>query len=106
MFDRLVGNQRARDTLLRMLSQRRVPGALLFAGEKGVGKREFAVEVAKALNCRQPRGVEACDVCSSCKRIPEFAPSPSDPEEKKKFIAWSGHPDVALVRRETSVITV
>lgn len=107
MFDRLVGNQRARDTLRRMLSQGRVPGAILFAGEEGVGKREFAVEVAKALNCRQPRGVEACDACPACKRIPRFAPSPTgDDKERGKHIAWSEHPDVGLVRRERAVITV
>jgi len=34
MFDRLIGNQRAQETLRRMLTGRRVPGALLFAGEE------------------------------------------------------------------------
>jgi DNA polymerase-3 subunit delta' len=106
MFDRLVGNNRAKDVLRRMLAQGRVPGALLFAGEESVGKFQFAVELAKALNCLQPRGAEACDQCSACKRIPRFAPSPTDNEEKKSFIAWSEHPDVAVVRREMSVITV
>jgi DNA polymerase-3 subunit delta' len=107
MFHRLVGNQRARDTLLRMLSQRRVPGALLLAGEESVGKREFAVELAKALNCRDPRGVEACDECPSCKRIARFAPPPSaDDKERGRHIAWSDHPDVGAVRRERAVITV
>ncbi|MFL6230091.1 MAG: ATP-binding protein [Pyrinomonadaceae bacterium] len=106
MFDRLVGNNRAKEVLRRMLAQRRVPGALLFAGEESVGKFQFAVELAKALNCLHPQGVEACDRCAACKRIPHFAPSPSDNEEKKSFIAWSEHPDVAVVRREMSVITV
>ena len=107
MFDRLVGNARARDTLRRMLAQGRVPGANLFAGEEGVGKREFAVEVAKALNCLRPRGFEACDACPACQRIPQFAPSPTgDDKERGKHIAWSAHPDVGLVRRERAVITV
>ena len=106
MFDRLVGNERAKDVLRRMLAQGRVPGALLFGGEDSVGKFQFAVELAKALNCLRPRGVEACDKCPACKRIPHFVPSPSDNEEKKRFIAWSDYPDVALVRREVSVITV
>ena len=107
MFDRLVGNQRAKETLLRMLARRRVPGALLFAGEESVGKREFAVELAKSLNCRDPRGVEACDRCPSCRRVPRFAPPPaSDDKERGRHIAWSEHPDVGLVRRERAVITV
>jgi len=106
MFDKLVGNQRARDTLRWMLAQGRVPGAMIFAGEEAVGKKLFAVELAKALNCRRPRGTEACDECPACKRISRFAPSPTDSEEKKKFVAWSEHPDVALVRREASVINI
>jgi DNA polymerase-3 subunit delta' len=106
MFDRIVGNQRARDVLRRMLVQRRVPGALLFAGEEGVGKKLFAVELAKALNCRTPRGNEACDECSACKRIPNFAPPPTNKEDFGKSISWSEHPDVALVRTEKAVVTV
>jgi DNA polymerase-3 subunit delta' len=106
MFSRLVGNQRAQDILRRMLTGRRVPGALLFAGEEAVGKKLFAVELAKALNCLTPQGVEACDKCSACQRIPRFAESPTDPKEKGKHIAWSGHQDVGLVRLEKAVITV
>jgi DNA polymerase-3 subunit delta' len=106
MFDRLVGNQRAQDTLRRMLEQRRVPGALLFAGEDGIGKKLFAVELAKALNCLTPVGVEACDKCSSCTRISRFADAPSDRTEDAKHIIWSEHRDVGLVRAEKNVIKV
>lgn len=90
-----------------MLVQRRVPGALLFAGEESVGKFQFALELAKALNCLNPRGVEACDKCSSCLRTPKFAPQPSqDDKERGKHIAWSEHQDVGLLRLERSFITV
>ena len=107
MFDRLVGNARAKEVLRRMLAQRRVPGALLFAGEESVGKFRFAVELAKALNCLTPRGTEACDRCSACARIPKFQPPPaSDDKERGRHIAWSGHQDVGLVRLERSFITV
>jgi DNA polymerase-3 subunit delta' len=107
MFDRLVGNKRAKEVLLRMLAQGRVPGALLFAGEESVGKKLFAVELAKALNCLTPRGVEACDKCSACLRIPKFSPPPSaDDKERGRHIAWSAHQDVGLIRPERAVITV
>ena len=106
MFDRIVGNERARAVLLRMLAQRRVPGALIFAGEEGVGKFEFAIELARALNCRTPRGIEGCGVCSACKRIPNFAPPPTNKDDFGKNISWSDHPDVALVRTEKAVVTV
>jgi len=106
MFDQIVGNERARDVLRRMLEQRRVPGAIIFAGEEGVGKMLFAVELAKALNCRTPRGIEACDTCSACLRIPRFAPPPTNKDDFGKHISWSEHKDVALVRLEKAVITV
>ncbi|HEX8070793.1 MAG TPA: DNA polymerase III subunit delta' [Pyrinomonadaceae bacterium] len=98
MFDRLIGNGRARDVLRRMLEQRRVPGALIFAGEEGTGKRLFALELAKALNCRTPRGVEACDACSACVRIARFAAAPPAGTESDGHIIWSEHQDVGLVR--------
>jgi DNA polymerase III subunit delta' len=103
MFDRIVGNQRAREVLLRMLAQGRVPGALLFAGEEGVGKRLFALELAKALNCRTPRGIEACDECSACVRIARLA---TEGGAADSLITWSEHQDVGLVRPEKRFITV
>src|SRR5947207_7052582 len=93
MFDKLVGNERAKETLRRMLKQGRVPGALLFAGEEGLGKRLFALELARALNCRARRGVEACGECSSCKRVGRFEPPPADRDEYRK-VFWSEHRDV------------
>ncbi len=106
MFDRLVGNQRAQETLRRMLTGCRVPGALLFAGEEAVGKKLFALELAKALNCLTPVGVEACDHCSSCIRIMRFADKPPDSSEDGKHIIWSEHRDVGLVRADKRVINV
>jgi DNA polymerase-3 subunit delta' len=97
MFDQLIGNERAKEILRRMLRQRRVPGALLFAGEGGLGKKLFALELARALNCRSPRGEEACGACASCSRVGRFQlPSPDDKDEHKKVI-WGEHRDVGLV---------
>lgn len=106
MFDRLVGNQRAKDTLRRMLRGRRVPGALLFAGEDAIGKKLFALELAKALNCLAPAGVEACDKCSSCTRITHFADAPADQGDDAKHIIWSEHRDVGLIKTDKRVINV
>src|SRR4028119_1031229 len=106
MFARLVGNQRAQDTLRRMLAGRRVPGALLFAGEEAVGKKRFALELAKALNCLNPQGVEACDECSSCVRIMRFVDKPSDKSDDGKHIVWSEHRDVGVVQTDKRVINV
>ncbi|HEX8473375.1 MAG TPA: DNA polymerase III subunit delta' [Pyrinomonadaceae bacterium] len=106
MFARLVGNQRAQEILRRMLSSNRVPGALLFAGEDGVGKKLFAVELAKSLNCRSLAGVEACDRCPVCQRIAQFNLPPADDNDANKQILWSEHRDVGLLRPAGRAITV
>ncbi len=107
MFDRLVGNQRVKEILRRMLEAGRVPGALLFAGEAGVGKKLFALELAKALNCRDPQGVEACDKCPSCVRISrsKFQEYADDRENREKLVR-SEHPDVALARPFNRILRI
>jgi DNA polymerase-3 subunit delta' len=106
MFDQLIGNERAKEILRRMLRQRRVPGALLFAGESGLGKKLFALELARALNCRAPRGEEACGVCASCMRVGRFRfPSPDDKEELRRIV-WGEHRDVGFVLPSGRFITI
>src|SRR3954451_24057412 len=97
MFDQLIGNERAKEILRRMLRQRRVPGALLFAGEGGLGKKLFALELARALNCRELRGVEACGACASCARIGSFQYPSGDDRDGYKRIVWGEHRDVGAV---------
>ncbi len=107
MFDQLVGNQRVKEILRRMLGEGRVPGALLFAGESGVGKKLFALELAKALNCREPRGAEACGHCSSCVRVSQSKfPEYSDDKDNREKLVWSEHPDVALARPFNRILRI
>src|SRR4051794_34941578 len=107
MFEKLLGNERVKEILARMLEKGRVPGALLFAGEDGVGKRLFALELAKAMNCRDPKGFEACDKCASCLRIDRSSFPPYETEdENKERIIWSEHIDVGLVRPYKRIIHV
>jgi DNA polymerase-3 subunit delta' len=98
MFNQLAGNQRVKDLLKRILESHRVPGALLFSGEEGIGKRLFALELAKALNCTAPNGVAACNQCRSCRRIPHINfPTSNDKDDLRK-IFWTDHPDVGFVQ--------
>jgi DNA polymerase III subunit delta' len=97
MFDSLIGNERAKEGLRRMLRQGRVPGALLFAGEEGLGKKLFALELARALNCAARVGVEACGVCPACVRIGKIQYPSGDERDDFKKVIWSEHKDVGLV---------
>ncbi len=107
MFSTLIGNEDAKDALRRLLNGGRVPGSLLFTGEEGIGKKLFALELAKALNCRNRAGIEACDECSSCRRITNstFAPFTGADDNKERMI-WSEHADVAMVRPYKQIIRV
>lgn len=98
MFDDLVGNERVKEVLRRMLRQGRVPGALLFTGEAGLGKSLFALELARAINCRTPRGVDACGKCPSCTRTGKFVFPAHDDRDAHKKVVWSEHKDVGMLR--------
>jgi DNA polymerase III subunit delta' len=107
MFSNLIGNDEVKESLRRLLAGGRVPGSLLFTGEEGIGKKLFALELAKALNCRNRVGLEACDECSSCRRISNstFPPFTSADDNRDRMI-WSEHADVAMVRPYKEIIRV
>src|SRR5262249_10688887 len=72
-FAKLIGNQRNKAILQRLLRNGRINSTLIFAGPDGVGKRQFALAFAKAVNCqRAPIGAyaeDSCDECPVCRRI-------------------------------------
>jgi DNA polymerase III subunit delta' len=107
MFSKLIGNDEAKDSLRRLLASGRMPGSLLFTGEEGIGKKRFALELAKALNCRNRTGVEACDECASCKRIAKSTfPVFPDANDNRERMIWSEHGDVAMIRPYLQIIRV
>jgi len=77
-FSTLIGNERNKIILKRLLERGRISSSLIFAGPDGVGKRQFALTMAKAANCRgAPRAHEfptdSCDQCAVCRRIDQEA---------------------------------
>jgi DNA polymerase III subunit delta' len=106
MFSELTGNARVKDALKRMLVNDRLPGALLFTGEEGIGKKRFALEIARALNCRTPKDNEACGACSSCNRIPKLNYPQREDSDDWLQIIWTDHPDVGLVVAPKRVLRV
>jgi DNA polymerase-3 subunit delta' len=67
-FKDIAGNIRVKKILKLALERDRVPNSLLFTGPEGIGKRQMALALAKALNCREASG-DSCDVCPSCRAI-------------------------------------
>ncbi|TCL55139.1 DNA polymerase-3 subunit gamma/tau [Hydrogenispora ethanolica] len=70
-FEDVVGQQHVVTTLYHAIEKGRVAHAYLFTGPRGTGKTSIAKIFAKALNCLEPQGAEACDHCANCSRISE-----------------------------------
>lgn len=69
-LNNLVGNPLIKEWLQKAIRSQRVPGALIFTGQSGVGKQRFALEFAKSLNCNYlDKDFNSCDSCSFCQRI-------------------------------------
>lgn len=97
MFNNLVGNEQIKRTLRHLLVKGRVPNSLLFAGDDGIGKRQFAIELVKSFICLEPVDYEACNQCPACRRSGEFIfPKPDDRDAHKR-VTFSSHPDVGTV---------
>lgn len=79
---------------------------MLFAGEDGIGKKLFALEIARALNCRSPQGAEGCGNCPSCVRIGKFNYPQSSESDDWKGIIWTDHADVGMVVAPKRVLLV
>ncbi len=97
MFDKLIGNDSVKTILRRLLKSGRVPHSLLLAGAGGVGKRQFALELAKSIVCRNPKAGEACDVCASCRRADNFNAPKTDDRDAFKKVTFTEHPDIGLI---------
>jgi DNA polymerase-3 subunit delta' len=87
-FEAIIGNERVKATLKAAVAEDRLAQALIFSGPEGVGKRQLAWMLAKAVNCTQDGG-DSCDQCASCRKI--------DARE---------HIDVALIEPEGVFIKV
>jgi DNA polymerase-3 subunit delta' len=87
-FRDIVGQDKAVNILLRTIQRGRLSSSYLFAGESGIGKKSTAINLAKAVNCLNPKlqtpayelnssvitdhwsqFTDCCDECTSCTKI-------------------------------------
>ena len=90
-FKDILGHQRPIILLQRAMKNEKVVNSYLFLGNEGIGKKYVALQFAKALNClgKESDGGDACDHCSSCKKIDHAL-----------------HPDVLVIEPEGQYIKV
>jgi DNA polymerase-3 subunit delta' len=69
-WDRIHGQDAARQTFFDALGRGRLGQSYLLVGPDGVGKRLFARELAKAFLCEKPPAkMTACDKCPACAQV-------------------------------------
>lgn len=69
MWQGIVGHDQVAEQFRRTLRRGRLASTYLFVGTEGVGKRRFALELARALVCQAPGSdpLEPCGQCESCR---------------------------------------
>ncbi len=84
-FDTFLGNPKAVQTVRGLLAAGRVPGAFLFAGPDGAGKKMLALMLAKALNCAQRgAGDDFCGECAPCRKSDEMLAAAREDLERRR----------------------
>jgi DNA polymerase-3 subunit delta' len=68
-FSSLIGNERIKKLLRRAVAEGRIAQSLVMAGPRGVGKYQFAIALAQALNCEHVTDGDACGECVTCRKI-------------------------------------
>lgn len=97
MPEALIGNAGIKEFLRRIITAGRLPGALLFAGPDGVGKKQFALEIAKSILCAESQSFGSCGECAICRRAGRFVLPRSEKRDEYDKVIFSEHADVGLI---------
>lgn len=66
LFSEIIGQQGAKERLLRSVSDGRISHAQLFLGPQGSGSLALAVAYAQYISCSNKQANDSCGLCSSC----------------------------------------
>ncbi len=114
-FAEFVGNARLVEVLRRLLAADRIPHAVLFAGQQGVGKFTLSTYFARAALCTEASN-DFCGQCASCRALAALDALPqlvaparhargsADPEEVP--LVLQPHPDVCVLVPDPTYIRV
>jgi len=64
-FKELIGNQKIKENLTKVLNSNTISHSYMFIGTKGIGKKLFAKEFAKGILCTSNEN-KPCEKCKSC----------------------------------------
>lgn len=114
-FSSFLGNARVVEALRRMLRSGRIPHALLFAGQPGLGKFTLARMLAAAATCEKERD-DFCGRCENCRLQAPLGELESLRQEALKSrgranpeevpLILQPHPDVSLLVPDRQFIRI
>jgi DNA polymerase-3 subunit delta' len=66
LFKDIIGQEEAKERLIREAKEGKIAHARLFCGNEGVGKLPLAIAYAQYLSCEHPTDNDSCGVCPNC----------------------------------------
>jgi DNA polymerase-3 subunit delta' len=72
-FKDVIGQEEAKQRLIREAQKGKIAHARLFCGPEGIGKLPLAIAYARYLSCNNPGEKDACGVCPNCIKFNKLA---------------------------------
>lgn len=72
-FKDVIGQEEAKQRLIREAKEGIIAHARLFCGPEGIGKLPLAIAYARYLSCNNPGEKDACGICPSCVKFNKLA---------------------------------
>ena len=72
-FRDVIGQNEAKQRLIREAKEGKIAHARLFCGPEGIGKLPLAIAYARYLSCQHPEGNDACGHCPNCMKYNKLA---------------------------------
>ncbi len=72
-FEEVIGQGDAKQRLVKLVEDERVPHAMLFTGPKGCGKMALAMAFASYLLCANRHDGDSCGACPQCAMLRKWA---------------------------------
>ena len=72
-FKDIIGQEEAKQRLIREVKEGKIPHARLFCGSEGIGKLPLAIAYARYLSCEHRTEHDACGICPSCIKYNKLA---------------------------------
>lgn len=72
-FKDIIGQEEAKQRLIKEAKEGKIAHARLFCGSEGIGKLPLAIAYARYLSCEHPNENDACGTCPSCIKYNKLA---------------------------------